>query len=75
MFCFLRDLVHIYAGADKSLDRTGRKQANVSVRMVWISFGALPCRRKKLDNISHLDAAEIARVPDMRPSLFPSSSG
>jgi len=24
-----------------------RKQANVSVRMAWISFGALPCRRKK----------------------------
>ena len=33
-------------GADKSLARPGRKQANVSVRMVWISFGALPCRGK-----------------------------
>jgi len=30
-------------GADKSLARTGRKQANVSVRMALISFGALGC--------------------------------
>jgi len=29
-------------GADKSLARPGRKQANVSVRMVWISLSALP---------------------------------
>ena len=34
-------------GADKSLARPGRKQANVSVRMARISFGALPCRGKK----------------------------
>ena len=33
-----------YRGASKSLAWPGRKQANVSVRMVWISFGALPCR-------------------------------
>ena len=33
----------LYRGADKSLARPGRKQANVSVRMAWISFGALPC--------------------------------
>ena len=25
---------------------------NVSVRMVWISFGALPCRKKNLDDSS-----------------------
>ena len=31
----------IYSGADKSLARPGRKQANDSVRMAWISFGAL----------------------------------
>jgi len=37
----------IYKGADKSLARPGRKQLNVSVRMAWISFGALPCRKKK----------------------------
>jgi len=36
-----------YRGADKSLARPGRKQANVSIRMAWISFGALPCRKKK----------------------------
>ena len=36
-----------YRGADKSLVRPGRKQANISVRMSWISFGALACRKKK----------------------------
>jgi len=36
-----------YRGADKSVVRSERKQANVSVRMAWISFGALPCRKKK----------------------------
>ena len=35
-------------GVDKSLARPGRKQANASVRMARISFGALPCRKKKL---------------------------
>jgi len=30
--------VHTYRGADKSLARPGRNQANVSVRMSWISF-------------------------------------
>ena len=39
--------LQIYRVADKSLARPGRKQANVSVRMAWISFGALPCRKKK----------------------------
>ena len=33
----------------------------VSFRMAWISFGALPCR-KKIDNSSRLDVVEIARV-------------
>ena len=37
----------MYRSADKSLARPGRKQANVSARMAWISFGALSCRRKK----------------------------
>jgi len=36
-----------YRGADKSLARPGRKQ-DVSVRMAWISFGALPCRENIL---------------------------
>jgi len=61
----------MYRGADKSLARPGRKQVNVSVRMVWISFGALPCRGgKKLGDSSRPDVVEIARVPDMLPSLF-----
>ena len=64
-----------YWGADKSLARPGRKQANVSVRMAWISFGALPSRKKKLDDSLCLDAVEIVRVPDMLPSLFPSWLG
>ena len=37
--------------------------------MVWISFGVLPCRGKKLDDSSRLDVVEIARVPDMLPSF------
>ena len=36
----------LYRGADKSLAWLGKKQANVSVRMAWISFSALPCRKK-----------------------------
>ena len=65
-----------YRCADKSLAWPGRKQANVSVRMAWISFSAFPCRKKrKLDDSSHLDVVEIAHVPDMLPSLFPSWSG
>ena len=34
-------------GAYKFLARPGRKNANVPVRIAWISFGALPCRKKK----------------------------
>jgi len=65
-----------YRGAGKSLARPGRKQANASVRMAWISFGALPCRgKKKLHDSSRLDVVEIANVPDILPSLFPSWSG
>ena len=41
-----RDHLQVYRGADKSSTRPGRKQANVSVRMTWISFGAMPCRKK-----------------------------
>ena len=64
-----------YRGADKSLARPGMKQANVSVRMAWISFGALYWKEKKLDDNSRLDIVEIARVPDMLLSLFPFWSG
>jgi len=31
--------------------------------------------KKKLDDVPRLDVVEIARVPDMLPSLFPSLSG
>jgi hypothetical protein len=65
----------MYGGADKSLARPGKKQANVSVRMARISFGALPCRKNKLDDSSRLDVVEIACFPDMLPSLFPSWYG
>jgi len=34
--------IYTHRGADMSLARPGRKQTNVSVRMAWISFGALP---------------------------------
>jgi hypothetical protein len=30
--------------------------------MAGISFGALPCRKKKLDENSRLDVVEMARV-------------
>jgi len=43
----------------------------------WREFPSAPCfeGKKKLDYISRLDVVEIARVPDMLPSLFPSWSG
>ena len=40
----------------------GAGSPNVSVRMACIFFGALPCRKKKLDDSSRLDVVEIARV-------------
>ena len=66
----VQSFAYLYMGAEKSLARPGRKQANVSVRMAWISFGALPCRGEK-----NLMFVEIARVRDMLPSLFPAWSG
>ena len=51
-----------YRGADKSLARPGRKQANVSVRMAWISFGALPRRKKNL-------TTRVSMLLKSRPSL------
>jgi len=40
----------------------GACSPNVSVKMAWISFGALLYREKKLDDNSHLRGVEIARV-------------
>jgi len=43
----------------------------------WREFPSAPCLagEKKLDDNSRLDVVEIARVPYMLPSLFPSWSG
>jgi len=44
----------------------------------WRKFPSAPClagEKKKLDDSSRPDVVEIARVPDMLPSLFPSCSG
>jgi len=39
----------------------------------WREFPSAPCLAgKKIDNDSRLDVVEIARVPNMLPSLFPS---
>jgi len=35
---------------------------NVSIRMAWYSFGALPCRKKKPDDSLRIDVVEIVRV-------------
>jgi hypothetical protein len=53
-----------YRGADKSLAGPGRKQANVSVRMAPISFGALPCRKKE-----NLMTARVSMLLISRASL------
>jgi len=43
----------------------------------WHEFPSAPCfpEKKKLDDSSRLVVVEIARVPDMLPSLFPSWLG
>ena len=43
----------------------------------WREFPSASCLagKEKLDDSSRLDVVEIARVPDMLPSLFPSWSG
>ena len=55
-----RGVIHVEKVFDLAYD--GACSPNVSVRMAWISFGALPCRRKNLDDSSLLDVGEIARV-------------
>jgi len=60
---------YTYRSADKSLARPGRKQANVSVRMAWISFRALLCRKKKLMTARVLMLLK-SRASLMFPSLF-----
>jgi len=43
----------------------------------WREFPSAPCLAggKKFDDSLRLDVVEIARVPDMLPSLFPFWSG
>jgi len=43
----------------------------------WREFHSAPCLAEgvDLDDSSRLDVVEIARVPDMLSSLFPSWSG
>jgi len=43
----------------------------------WREFPSVPCLagQKKIDDSVRLDFVEIALVPDMLPSLFPSWSG
>ena len=43
----------------------------------WREFPSAPCLvgGEELDDSSRFDAVEIARVPHMLPSLFPSWSG
>jgi len=66
----------MYRGADKSSAQPGRKQANVSCQNDVNFLRRLALQeKKKLDDSSRLDAVEIARVPYMLPSLFPSWSG
>jgi hypothetical protein len=56
--------LYTYRDADKSLALPARKQTNVSVRMAWISFGALPCRKKK-----KLVTARVSMLLRSRASL------
>jgi len=64
----------IYPGADKSLARAGRKQGHVCQNGVNF-LRRLALQGGDLEDISRVDVVEIARVPDMLPSLFPSWSG
>jgi len=52
-----------FMSVSSGLARPGRKQANVSARMAWISFGALPCRKK------YLMAARVSMLLKSRASL------
>jgi len=67
-------LNYYYRGADKSLARPGKKQANVC--QTGVNFlQHLALQEKKPDDSLRLDFVEIARVPDTLPRLFPSWSG
>jgi len=56
--------IQIHMGADKSLDRPGRKQANVSVRMAWIFL-----RRLALQGEKNSTTARVSMLLKSRASL------
>jgi len=68
--------VGTYRGADKSLARSVRKQANVSVRVAWISSAPCPAEKKNLmtagiygsrpRNIPHQSSSRVS----IRPILY-----
>jgi len=62
-----------HRGADNSLARLGR----LMFLSDWRESPSAPCLagKKELDDSSRLDVVEIASVPDMLPSLFPSWTG
>ena len=63
-----------YRGADKSLARPGRETSSCFCQNGVNFPQRLALQGKQLDDRSRPDIAEIARVPDMLPSLFPSWS-
>ena len=68
--------VLMYRGTDKSLTRPGKKKLIfLSEWRVLLSAPCLAGKKIKLDDSSRLDVVEIAQVPDVLPSLFPSRSG
>ena len=63
----------VYRGTDKSLAQPGRKQANFFFCQNGMNFlWRLALQEKNLDDRSRVDVVEIARVPDMLTSFFPS---
>jgi len=55
----------LYRGAEKTLTRPGSKQANISLKISWISFGALPCRKNKI-----LITSRVSMLLKSRASLL-----
>jgi len=59
--------------------QTDQEENKLMFLSEWREFPSAPClaekNKIKPDDSSRLDVVEIARVPDMLPSLFPSWSG
>jgi len=65
---------YCYRDADKSLAWPEKKQAIVSLRVAWICFGDLPCRKNGLMSVC-VSMFEIACIPDKLPRSFHSWLG